>query len=286
MTSIGTGNDWTPEEVEAIVADHLDMLALERAGVSYNKTEHRRALQRLLRDRTDGSIERKHQNISAVLSRLGIPCIEGYKPLGNFQRLLYEVVVARVEEARDLLARVANEVVQPASTPTMDDILAALVDPPASEKSWTWPATVSSSSQTPRIVNYLEIESRNRSLGAAGEEFVMRYEVARLVAERAERFAAQVERVSATQGDGLGYDVLSFDRTGREKLIEVKTTAYARETPFFVSSHELNVSRETPENYHICRVFDFRKRPRLYFRRGQIDQAFALDPMVYSARLR
>lgn len=57
--------------------------------------------------------------------------------------------------------------------------------------------------RTPRIVNYLEMESRNRSLGQAGEEFVVRFETARLIAEGAERLAAMVEHVAATRGDGL-----------------------------------------------------------------------------------
>ena len=40
------------------------------------------------------------------------------------------------------------------------------------------------------------------------------------------RLAARVDRVSETRGDGLGYDVLSFETSGRERLIEVKTTNY------------------------------------------------------------
>jgi hypothetical protein len=37
--------DWTREEVEAIVADYLEMLTLELLGQKFNKTEHRRNLQ-------------------------------------------------------------------------------------------------------------------------------------------------------------------------------------------------------------------------------------------------
>lgn len=76
-------SDWSRVEVEAAVADYFAMLRAERSGVSYNKTEHRRALSKLLHRRSDGSIERKHQNISAVLIELGMPYVEGYKPLSN-----------------------------------------------------------------------------------------------------------------------------------------------------------------------------------------------------------
>ena len=57
-----------------------------------SRHEHRKELRKLLNNRSDGSIERKHQNISAILITLGCPYIAGYKPLGNFQALLYEVV--------------------------------------------------------------------------------------------------------------------------------------------------------------------------------------------------
>src|SRR5690606_23368079 len=78
-----TGTHWSDSEIDLIVADYFDMLALEQAGSPYNKAEHNRALQHLT-GRSPGSIEFKHQNISAVLVRLGLPRIEGYKPMPNF----------------------------------------------------------------------------------------------------------------------------------------------------------------------------------------------------------
>jgi len=75
-------DDWTEAENGAIVDDYLAMLALECAGTSYSKTEHRNALiESMGGTRSRGSIERKHQNISAVMLQLGLPYIKGYKPL-------------------------------------------------------------------------------------------------------------------------------------------------------------------------------------------------------------
>lgn len=62
---------WTQEEVEATVTDYLEMLAQELRGLPFNKAEHNRALQQKLNRRTRASIERKHQNISAILIELG-----------------------------------------------------------------------------------------------------------------------------------------------------------------------------------------------------------------------
>lgn len=76
---------WTDEENDLIVADYFAMLADDIAGRSYNKAEHRRALAPLLQERSEGSIEFKHQNISAVLKGFGEDWIQGYKPAFNFQ---------------------------------------------------------------------------------------------------------------------------------------------------------------------------------------------------------
>ena len=82
---------WSEPENELIVADYFSMLAAEFSGEHYNKAEHKRALQGLI-DRSRGSIERKHQNISAVLKALGEVWIDGYKPLFNYQVSLEEAV--------------------------------------------------------------------------------------------------------------------------------------------------------------------------------------------------
>ena len=85
------GSVWSDLEVDAIVADYFAMLRDEIAGTPFNKSEHRRALQSQT-GREPGSIERKHQNVSAVLERLGLPFIRGYKPLAHFQNALLNAV--------------------------------------------------------------------------------------------------------------------------------------------------------------------------------------------------
>jgi len=47
----------------------------------------------LLNDRSEGWVEFKHQNISAVLKGLGEDWIPGYKPAFNFQMTLVDAVV-------------------------------------------------------------------------------------------------------------------------------------------------------------------------------------------------
>jgi hypothetical protein len=97
-TSDPTGTDWTDQEVDLIVADYFDMLQLDLAGTHYVKSHRNAELQRLT-GRSRGSIEFKHQNISAVLLRLGLPWIAGYKPMANFQNALIDGIGRYLAEA-------------------------------------------------------------------------------------------------------------------------------------------------------------------------------------------
>src|SRR5436190_2714982 len=228
--------DWSRVEVKATVADYFDMLDREVRGFEYNKTAHRSALAGLIDQRSHGAMERKHQNISAILIRLGFIYISGYKPLGNYQQLLFDLVADRLAKSPDLADAVREQVLAPAAVPSVDDILGSLVDPPAGDPEKSQYPSSARESRPPRLgVDYLALEANNRSLGEAGEEFVLRFETARLVSVGQERLASQVERVSKTRGDGLGYDILSFEASGEERLIEVKTTSYGSSTPFYVT---------------------------------------------------
>ena len=113
---------------------------------------------------------------------------------------------------------------------TVDDILASLVDPPVpdADRAKYRPSVALEYLRPQQGVDCLAIEAANRCLGAAGEEFVLRFEVGRLVRADQDRLTARVEQVSETCGDGLAYDVLSFETSGRERLIEVKTPSYWR----------------------------------------------------------
>lgn len=128
-------DDWSQQEVEIIVEDYLSMLALELRGQDYSKAERNRELRKLLPVRSRGSIEFKHQNISAVMIEIGYPYVEGYKPRSNFQGLLQEVVERRVHARPELATTVTKLIEQPAVKPaSLGDILAILVDPPTPAK--------------------------------------------------------------------------------------------------------------------------------------------------------
>ena len=277
--------DWSREEVEATVADYFEMLGAELSGVPYNKAAHRRRLVERLDGRSEASIEFKHANVSAVLIDLGFPYIAGYKPRSNYQALLFDVVSARLTHSAQLLAVAEADADQPIVVPEVDDILAILTEPPAPA-----PRERTASEPLPRrpafAVNYLEREAHNRSLGLAGEQFVLNYERARLIHSGHERLAARIEHVSHVRGDAEGFDILSFEESGEDRLIEVKTTKYGEETPFFVSRNELAVSEARSSLYHLYRLFRFKAAPGLFVLGGALSKTCTLSPATYMALVR
>jgi len=81
----------------------------------------------------------------------------------------------------------------------------------------------------------------------------------------------------------LGYDIHSFEADGRDRLIEVKTTASGPGRSFHVTRNELEVSKQRADAFWLYRVFDFWSTPRMYQLAGAMDQTLQLDPRVFAA---
>lgn len=75
-----------------------------------------------------------------------------------------------------------------------------------------------------------------------------------------------------------------IDQVAAAAVIEVKTTTFGRETPFFLSDRELVRSRVNQNDFHLYRVFEFRNQPRLFDLPGPLHAKCHLDPISYRAR--
>ncbi|MDO8464748.1 MAG: DUF3883 domain-containing protein [Gallionella sp.] len=272
--------EWDRTEVEATVADYFHMLVMELSGQSYNKTTHRRGLLAKLNGRNEGAIEFKHQNISAILIQLGCPYITGYKPRGNYQQLLREVVEDRIaqDQLLDKAALAASSA--PAVSPLLVDFSKLLVDAPKLATTAREP-NQHYRLPSPQKRDYFEREARNTALGSAGEEFVLNFERFRLHNLGHKVLADKVEHVADTRGDGLGYDILSFEPSGRERFIEVKTTTFGKETPFFVSRGEVRFAQEHTEEFHLYRLYEFRSSPKMFDLPGSVESHCLMNPINY-----
>lgn len=246
------GEDWSDIELDAIVADYFAMLRDEVGGISFSKTAHRHALMERV-DRSEGSIEFKHCNITAVLEELGVAGIRGYRARANYQSAILEAIERHLDRdgGRDL------SMVPTTSAPTI-----RMVDVPGIElRNEPPPAEMQ---RMVRRFDPVERDMRNRELGLAGEHAVLGFERQRLDLAGRSDLAARVRHVSVEMGDGLGYDIASFSESGDDLAIEVKTTRGVARTPFFMSRNELEVAERMEGGYRLYRLHEFGPKPALF----------------------
>lgn len=110
---------------------------------------------------------------------------------------------------------------------------------------------------SPSIINHIQNNAENKVIGDLGEMWVYKYEKEFLEKNGKERLADKVDHVAKTQGDGLGYDILSFELDGTPKYIEVKTTRGNKNTTFFITRNELEKSIIKKDNYFLYRVYKY-----------------------------
>ena len=221
-------------------------------------------------------MEFKYENVSAVLEKLGMPWIPGYKPARHYQGAIAEAI------SRYL-----------AHDPSAVDIPAASPQVPAPDAVFVpSPVPIETQEQMPASLRRLivkfdpvERDRRNRALGRAGEEFVLGLERRQLVELGRQDLSRKVRWIADEEGDGAGYDVLSFAPAGQERLLEVKTTNGSAQTPFFLSRNELEVSKQRPEDWRIYRVHLFATSPRIFTLAPPLDNVLHLRPELWRASL-
>ncbi|MFN7924026.1 MAG: DUF3883 domain-containing protein [Bryobacteraceae bacterium] len=267
------GKPWADDELDAIIADYFSMLAEELAGRAYVKAHHSAALMQKI-GRTHRSVEFKHQNISAVLDELGMPWIEGYIPKRNYQAAIFPAIDRYLTAHPEVFDFIA-----PAATAASVD--ETFVEAPVLGQQPEEPEGLRA---LVRKFDPIERDRRNRSLGRAGEEFVLDLERRRLTDGGFGDLASRVRWISEEEGDGAGYDVLSFDLvTGSERQIEVKTTNGSARTPFFVTRNEFAMSKRFAGEWRLYRVHHFAQGPRVFTLTPPLDSAVHLTPEVWRA---
>jgi len=238
---------WYLHEVELAVEAYFNMMVLQAAGAKFRKSDILKKLVEQNPTRSIKAFEYKLQNISAVLRDLNRPRLEGYAPMGSYQALLRYVVEDRLGVSGG--------------------------EPPK-----VLPSTRVRVSKT----DWADRDARNRALGEAGERFVYDLERTSLIDGGRADLAEKVQWVSQ-EGDGHGYDIVSFDKDGNPKHIEVKTTSGNEDVAFFVSENEMRTSARLAASFWLYRVFNFPHKAQVARHLGPIEKAFSTAPSVYRA---
>lgn len=272
--------DWTKEEVSLIVDDYFRMLQQELSKEKYNKTSHRNLIMPKLNNRSKGSVEFKHQNITAALIKMGLPFINGYKPRFNYQRQMLEkaisdYIINHKISLEEEFEKFSDSIIDTQSIFKIDFENILDDEPINSEVNEDEPL------YTPIKINYLEKEQNNRKLGEEGERLIIKYEKWRLIQAGKENLADKIEWISKDQGDGMGFDILSKNINGSDKFIEVKTTKLSKATPIFLTKNELSFSILKEKSFSLYRVFNFDTTPKIFIKNGQYDDFCKLKPEIY-----
>jgi len=269
---------WEQPEVHATLAAYFTLMENELAGRRINKVATYKALAQTW-GRSWKGYERKMQNISAVLVLHDHPYLKGLVPLVNIQRSLEPTTLQYIREhpeALSLLHRYRDKRIVPYATDLFDG--STVSDPPSS--------FAKGPKRGGAVISQEEIaekEANCKEIGLDGERWVVHFEKTRLLSEGLPELAEAVEHVSVTRGDGLGYDILSYDRHERELHIEVKSTPFKIGTPFMITRNELEHAREFPDAARLYRVFELYQQPRLYMLAGSLEDKLKLDAISYRA---
>jgi len=269
------GSSWSDEEVGLAVEGYLDLWTAHLRGEIPAKLQKYREVS-AISGRSVKSVERKFQNISAVLERIGLPWLPGLAPLRNYQRALIAAVEVRIGAFWNLELPDRKEVRALSEAPILFPEQPPQIEPPI----------VSANPDLERLARKFDPalrDLRNRKTGLMGEELVYHSEIARLTQSGRADLARQVRWVSREDGDGAGYDIRSFEPDGTERFYEVKTTVGHRRTPFYLSRNERDFAEEAPRNFRIFRLYEVGREPRAFLIAPPLDSALILEPSIYRA---
>lgn len=129
-------------------------------------------------------------------------------------------------------------------------------------------------------IDFNTINKKKKKLGTFGEMLIVRDEIEKL---EELGITKEVEHVAITKGDGLGYDVVSYDEHGKQIFIEVKTTSTNRIDSFYLSPKEIEMLKE--DNYRIYRIYNLDMKTGNYdvkiFNNIEIKKMFKFVPVSY-----
>lgn len=140
---------------------------------------------------------------------------------------------------------------------------------------------------TNKSIDFEGEAKKNSRLGKRGEDVVVEYEKIMLITAGREDLADKVKTTREIAGNAERFDVLSYDKEGNEKYIEVKTTTGGLNNIFYISENEVEFSEKYEDKYYLYRVYDFDEKTmsaKLNIIKGAIDRS-KLRATNYTCRI-
>jgi len=278
----------TPAMYPAIVSDYLEMLRAELRGEMFSKADHRHRLATELGLGDADMIDLAFQQVSSVLLEMGMPVVDGFRPLNGWPVALASAVQGHLETKPETIDElwIASDASKVAVPVELDDSRMVLMPTPLpGEHDAAAPRAERWSPPVALDVDFRAREARDEALAIAGQRFVLAYERARLRETGFKTLVGKIEWVAQDRGDALGFHVRSFDEQGQPRSIIVKTTNFGARLPFALTGAELALGGELGAACCIYRVFAFSRQPRLFALPGPFDGRLSLMALEHRAIL-
>ena len=144
--------------------------------------------------------------------------------------------------------------------------------------------------RTPRKIDWEKLIKGRMVTGFIGEEMVVIIEQEYLRSIGKNELAHNIRHISKEDGDGSGYDVLSFFPDGRQKYIEVKSTVTSIDATFYISRNEYRFIMEHPKDAFIYRVLLDGEKTRVISLQAvpcsKLLETRDLEPIQYEAKVK
>ena len=248
-----SGREWTGADLAVVVGDYVAQLEKTLAGKPVDRGAHARTV-RFVTGKSDMPIMVKQGEISAVLSRIGLPVLRDTPLRWSFDDAVVEAVEAQLAAKPALLAAA----VRPAALFAAPTALPLVETPPP-------PQPAPPDARLARAIQRFDLAGRadgDRVLKGLGVASVVAHEARRLADHGRPDLAARVRAAGA--GDPDGCDVIAFGLDEGPRLIVVKTTLSGDLAPFHLSPGERALARSRPEAFRLRRVYDLLGEARFY----------------------
>jgi len=257
------GKTWNEAEHDMVVGDYLVMLDKVMTGRAYDPANHQRAL-RFVTNRSGGAITFLQGEISAVLTLIGLPILKDHPPRWDFG----DSLVDSIDRCLTAKPAVLKDLAQPPA------LLGRSAAPILAEGAPSRAHHAPPSERTERLVAKFDPAARDleaRMLARIGVAAALVYEQGRLEQRGRQDLAEQVRLVLPTDPEGC--DLVSFSRTGAQRLIAVKTTTGGPATPFRLTPAEEALREAQPGAFIVYRLYDVAREARVYRVRAHVSTA-------------
>ncbi len=259
------GKTWNEAEHDMVVGDYLVMLDKVMTGRAYDPANHQRAL-RFVTNRSGGAITFLQGEISAVLTLIGLPILKDHPPRWDFG----DGLVDSIDRCLTAKPGALKDLAQPPA------LLGRSAAPALAEGAPSRAHHAPPSERTERLVAKFDPAARDleaRMLARIGVAAALVYEQRRLEERGRADLAGQVRLALPPShekgGDPEGCDLVSFSRTGVQRLIAVKTTTGGPATPFRLTPAEEALREAQPGAFIVYRLYDVAREARVFRVRGQ-----------------